>query len=316
MSLLSSMFGGSRGPVVALEIASDRVSALRLSSHAAPGIAAHAVESVPRGAVTPSLLARNIQDSPAVGEALTRVLGAMGRPGRVGLLVPDAIAKVSFVRLERVPERRDELDQLVRWHVRKAVPFPTEEAQVAWTPGAAHAEGREFIVTIARRAVVEEYEGLCVAAGAHPGTVDLSTFNLVNAILAGRTPPASDWLLVNLTRDYVSLALLRDDNLLFFRGRGLDTTDAVPDLIHQTAMYCEDRLQGRGLGRVVLATPSDVHTPDRDDLRRRIEEAWPGVVEFIDARMADIPLPAGRSPVAADIVLPLVGLLRRGRSAA
>jgi Tfp pilus assembly PilM family ATPase len=201
MSFLSSMFGGGRRPVVALEIASDRVSALRLTNRAAPGIAACAVEAVPRGAVSPSLLARNVQDPQAVGAALARVLDAMGRPGRVGLLVPDAIAKVSFVHLERVPERRDELDQLVRWHVRKAVPFPAEEAQVAWTPGAAHAEGREFIVTIARKAVVEEYEGLCVAAGAHPGTVDLSTFNLVNAILAGQTPPVSDWLLVNLTRD-------------------------------------------------------------------------------------------------------------------
>ena len=314
MSLLPRMFGRNAGPDVALEIASDRVSAVRLS----PGqeIAAHAVQPLPDGALVPSLTARNIHDRPTVGEAVARALAVLGRPRHVGLLVPDPVAKVSFIRLERIPERHDELDRLVRWHVRKAVPFPPEEAQVGWARGGVLADGQEFVVTVARRAVIEEYEELCAATGAHPGIVDLSTFNLANAILTGQAPPVADWLLVNVTGGYVSLALLRDGDLLFFRSRGLDAAEAVPDLIHQTAMYYEDRLQGRGLARVVLAGPSGARTADLDDIRRRIETQLPGVVEFVDAHGTGILVGPGDRALMAEGLLPLVGLLRRRRSAA
>jgi Tfp pilus assembly PilM family ATPase len=309
------MLGRNDGADVALEIAPDRVSAVRLG--AGHGVAAHAVEPLPGGALMPSLTAHNIQDRPLVGEAVIRALAALGRPRRIGLLVPDPVAKVSFIRLERVPGRLDELDQLVRWHVRKAVPFPPEEAQVGWGKGAALADGQEFVVTVARRTVIAEYEEVCAAAGAHPGTVDLSTFNLANAMLTGQAPPTGDWLLVNVTHEYVSLALLRAGDLLFFRSRGLDAADAVPDLVHQTAMYYEDRLQGRGLARVILAGPSGAHAADVDDIRRRVETHLPGVVEFVDARSIGILAgPADRLPAAAEVLLPLVGLLRRGRSAA
>src|SRR5206468_12980242 len=113
-----------------------------------------------------------------------------GRPRRIGLVIPDLVAKGSLVRFEHVPPRAADLDQLVRWQVRKTAPFPIEDAQVSYQPGFIAADGQEFIVSLARRSVVEEYEGLCAAAGAHAGIVDLATFNVINAALAA-TPPAS-----------------------------------------------------------------------------------------------------------------------------
>src|SRR5439155_6864258 len=94
------------------------------------------------------------------------------------------VAKVSLVRFEHVPGRAADLDQLVRWQVRKAAPFPIEDAQVSYEPGFKAADGQEFIVSLARRTVVEEYEGLCAEAGAHAGIVDLATFNVINAAIA------------------------------------------------------------------------------------------------------------------------------------
>jgi Tfp pilus assembly PilM family ATPase len=312
MSLFPRIFGRHGAPDVALEVASDRVAAARLT--AGRDIAAHVVEPLPAGALTPTLVGRNVQDRATVAGVVARVLDALGRPRRVGLLVPDPIARVSLVRLEKVPDRGDELDQLVRWHVRKAVPFAPEETQVAWAPASASADGQEFVVTAARRSVLEEYEGLCTAAGAHPGIVDLSTFNLVNALLTARTPPTSDWLLVNLAQDYVSLALLRDGDLLFFRSRALDGTGAVPDLVHQTAMYYEDRLGGRGLSRIVVAGAAE-DAGERGEISQRIASHLPGVVESVAAWSPSVPPgPSGR-PVADEVLLPLVGLLRGRRAA-
>jgi len=41
---------------------------------------------------------------------------------------------VSLVKFERVPPSAADLDQLVRWQVRKSVPFAIEEAQVTYVP--------------------------------------------------------------------------------------------------------------------------------------------------------------------------------------
>ena len=53
----------------------------------------------------PSLTAANIHDRAAVVAALDRVLERVGRPRRIGLVVPDSVAKVSLVRFEQVPAR-------------------------------------------------------------------------------------------------------------------------------------------------------------------------------------------------------------------
>src|SRR4051812_11540682 len=118
-------------PDVAVEIAQSRVSAAALDRRAGrPAIVAHAVELLPPGALVPSLSAANTLDRPTVMTALNRVLERVGRPRRVGLIVPDAVAKVSLVRFENVPARSSDLDQLVRWQVRKTAPFPIDEALV------------------------------------------------------------------------------------------------------------------------------------------------------------------------------------------
>ena len=100
-------------------------------------------------------------------------------------MLPDTVAKFSLIRFEKVPAKTQDLDQLIRWQVRKAAPFKIEDAQLAWLAGVALPDGgREYLVTVARKDVIESYELACVAAGAHPGIVDLASVNLVNAVLA------------------------------------------------------------------------------------------------------------------------------------
>jgi Tfp pilus assembly PilM family ATPase len=159
MSFFSSLHD-SPSPGVALEIASNRVAAASLDWRGGrPVIAVHAVEPLPEGALVPALTAVNAHDRAAVVAAVGRVLEKVGRPRRVGLVMPDVVAKVSLVKFERVPARASDLDQLVRWQVRKTAPFPIEDAQVSFVPGLGAADGQEFVVLLARRSVIEEYEG-------------------------------------------------------------------------------------------------------------------------------------------------------------
>jgi hypothetical protein len=320
MSRFSFALRDAATPSVAVELAGHRVSAISLETRGGrPAISAYAVEPLPDGALVPSLTTDNVKNNAAIAAALARVLEHVGRPRRIGLVVPDPVAKVSLVKFEQVPPRPADLDQLIRWQVRKTAPFPIEEAQVSYVAGARTAEGQEFIVSLARRAVVEEYEALCAAAGAHAGIVDLSTFNVINAVLAG-SGASSDWLLVNVASDWTSIAILRGADLIFFRSRGADAEGTLADLVHQTAMYYEDRLSGAGFTRVMLCGASSAgaqQASDVEQLRRSLEVRLATTVETVDPRAAAaLTDRIAAAPALLDTLAPLVGLLLRAREAA
>ena len=202
-------------------------------------VTAHAMEPLAPGTVVPSLNAVNITDPKAVAAALRQVFERLGtRPKRVALAIPDSVAKVSLLRFEKVPQRAHDLDELVRWQVRKAAPFRLEDAQLSYMPSLKGQDGSsEFVVVMARRDIVREYEVACEESGAQPGVVDLTTFNVINAVLAGTQAPADDWLLVHVTQEDATMAILRGGSLVFFRNHLAEGEAGLADMVHKTAMY-------------------------------------------------------------------------------
>jgi Tfp pilus assembly PilM family ATPase len=284
-------------------------------------VSAHAIEHLPPGAVVPGLNSSNIADTRAVASALQRVFERMGiRPKRVALAVPDMVAKVSLLKFEKVPDRAHDLDELIRWQVRKAAPFRIEDAQLSYVPGLKLPDGStEFVVVMARNDIIREYEAVCGAAGAQAGIVDLATFNAINAVLAGSEAPTGDWLLVHVTHEDATMAILRGEHLVSFRNRSAEGDGSLADMVHQTAMYYEDRLSGAGFSRVVLAgggASDGDGAEDAEYLRRALEQRLGTRVDTIDPRSAA----TLTDRIAADTELldalaPLVGLLARERAA-
>ena len=323
MKAISSLRDTS-GPTSAVEIAATSVSGVSLEWRGEQAaVTAHALETLPEGALVSSLTTANVLDRAAVAGALGRVLERIGHPRRIALVVPDPVAKVSLVTFERVAERKEDLDELVRWQVRKAAPFPIEEAQISYVAGQRALEGQEFVVSLARRDVIMEYERLVADEGAHAGIVDLATFNVINAVLAAGDAsqrPAGDWLLVNVAPDYVTLAILRGPHLIFFRNRAAETDGTLADLVHQTAMYYEDRLNGGGFERVLLAGAAGGgvrRAGDVDLVRRSLEHRLAATVDTVDPRAAVTltdRITAG--PAFLDTLAPLVGVLLRGQEPA
>src|SRR5262245_12066892 len=152
MKLFSSLVQPS-GPSAAVELAPGHVSGASLEWRGSvlPTVTSCAVEPLASGALTPSLTGANVHDRASVQAALERVLGKIGRPRRVALIVPDSVAKVSILKFERLPERPQDLDQLVRWQVKKSTPFAIEEAQVAYAMGHRATDGQELVVSVSRR---------------------------------------------------------------------------------------------------------------------------------------------------------------------
>ncbi len=94
-------------------------------------ISGYGAEPLPAGAVEPGLNAVNVHDAAALTGGIRAALDKISpRPRRIALVLPDTVAKVSLIRFEKVPAKVQDLDQLIRWQVRKAAPFRIEDAQV------------------------------------------------------------------------------------------------------------------------------------------------------------------------------------------
>jgi type IV pilus assembly protein PilM len=314
MSILASWLA-SPPLEAALEISPAAVSVAVLGGRSGnPVVQGYAVEPLPAGAVTPSLTSTNISDRDAVGRAVTAACQSLGlKPKRIALVIPDVAAKVSLVKFEQTPSRREDLNQLIRWQVKKSTPFPVDDACLSYTPGARSANGSEFVVVIARREIVREYETVCEQVGIEAGLIDISTFGVINLFLSSNLGTAGDWLVVHMRPEYTSIAILRRDDLLFFRNRAEGDAEALEDVVHQTAMYYQDRLEGRGFSRILLGGIGRLQG-EVDLARRNLEARMGTVVEPIDpTRGAMLTDRIHATPELMATLSPLVGMLLRTR---
>jgi type IV pilus assembly protein PilM len=333
MSPLPS-FLTSPPPHVGVEIASDRVTAVSLERQGSGWIVGgHGTERLAAGVVTPALNALNVHDARALAAAVRSAFDKLGsRPRRVALVIPDTAAKLSLLRFDKVPPSAADLDQLIHWQMRKAAPFKHEDGQLSWAAGAPlPGGGREYVVTLARRDIVESYMQACADAGAEAGVVDIASLNLINAAIAAgtdasadpsagsgspRAASSGDWLVVNVAPDYVTLAIVRNKDLIFFRTRQLEQEGDLADIVHQTAMYYEDRLGGGRFSRVLLSGAAARGAEIGERLRRGLEERIGAKVEALDFR-ATAPM-RDRITAGADVLdtlAPALGVVLRERVA-
>ncbi len=270
-------------PAIAIEIAARRVTVVEV----APGggaVTAYAGEGLPEGAIVPALTGLNVGTPDVVREAIRRALERAGLTAarRAALIVPDSVARVSLLTFDQLPARAQDRDQLVTWQLRKSAPFPLETAAVSYVPAGSDGGRPTVAAVMARRDVLAEYEQLVAGLGIHAGLVDLASFNVINAVLAAAPADERDWLVVHLAAEATTLAILRGTSLMFYRHRLHADDEPLGSLVHQTAMYHEDRLGGGGFGRVWLSGAG----ARGEDARRQIGERLDAPVDIVDVRPA------------------------------
>ncbi len=143
----TSVFGRlltSPPPPAAIEISSRRVNVVALSSQGSTRtITGQASEPLADGVVTPAL---ERAERPRCGGARgsgqggggTRVAASEARGAPAARHDRQGVAACGSTRCQ--PKVQD-LEQLIRWQVRKAAPFRIEDAQVSWVEGAATTSG-------------------------------------------------------------------------------------------------------------------------------------------------------------------------------
>ncbi len=251
---------------------------------------------LPEGALRPSLVDPNLSDRALVGRTLEKLLERLGPPrkGRVALVLPDPVARLRILPAEEIPaRRRHDSEELIRFRLKKGLPFDVREARIAFA-AAGPGKAAPLLVAVMSSRVLEEYESLFESLGLHAGIVDLSGMALLGAVSRGAG--GGDWLLVNWEESYVSFLLVQGGRVSLARtldGPGAASPRHVATEVASTVLYYRDRLGGQGLERAVVRCSND-SVAERLAL---LEEPLGRAAEALDlggvlpARVGDVELP-------------------------
>jgi len=122
-------------PPVALQLGRSEAVLVRLKRkrRGQPLLEAHQTRTIPERSMPASIFQPIPAASGELAAKLQELFEASGtRPGRVSLILPDNLAKISLLPLPERPASRKQLDELVRSRMRRAVPFKLEDARISY----------------------------------------------------------------------------------------------------------------------------------------------------------------------------------------
>ena len=226
-------------PKLACEIASDRILAGRLADGGGNLEACSAHELAP-GSVVPDLVENNLRQKDAVRAGIETALGTVaGRSRDVIAIVPDAAVRVVLVEFDTLPSDAEEATGVIRFRLKKSLPFDVEKAKVSYH-AQKFAEGVRVVAAVALAGVVEDYESAFQAAGFSPGVVLPSMLAALGAA-DGKRPT----LVIKVDARTTSIAILNDDQLQLFRTlentRGVTITgEQLAEEVYPSVVFFQD----------------------------------------------------------------------------
>ena len=161
-------------PPLAIEISQDRVAGARFTRKGT--LEKFAVEEVPKGAIVPSAIETNLVNPAALNEAVRRISSQLEVTDEdAALMLPDPVIRVFVQHFDDFPRGHQEAIPMLRWKLKKSVPFEADETLLSYMRQAPPEEGVDVVTAIARLRIVKEYEAVLENAGLRPGVVLSST---------------------------------------------------------------------------------------------------------------------------------------------
>jgi len=235
------MISGSNTPKprLACEIAADRVLAGRLLDKGGALEECAARELAP-GSVVPDLVENNLRQRDAVRAGIEAALGSVaGRAKDVIAVVPDAAVRVMLVDFDTLPSDHEEALGVVRFRLKKSLPFDVDKAKVSYHAQKFNDEVR-VVAAVGLASVIEDYEAAFRDAGFSPGVVLPSMLAALGAAEAKRPT-----LVIKVDAHTTSLAILNEDQLQLFRTlentRGVTITgEQLAEEVYPSVVFFQD----------------------------------------------------------------------------
>jgi len=232
------------GPTLACELTTDHVVAGRLGD-SGNLVEFYTARELPPGALTPSLSAANVHDRDTLRTAIASALSAVAGKGRdVAVVLPDAAIRVTLLDFEHLPDRPQELAPLLRFRLKKSVPFDIEQAALSYQVDRT-AAATTVIAAVAPRSVIEEYESLFRDEGYEPGIV-LPSLLASLGVISGEYPA----LMVHTDTRSVSVAGVSGGHLRLVRSLENEagarlTGEQLAGEVYPSLVFFEDTFSAR-----------------------------------------------------------------------
>jgi type IV pilus assembly protein PilM len=240
---VTNWLDASPHPLLALEIAPNRVAGARWTRTGS--LDGFAVEELPEGVLFPSAVESNITNPAVLKAAVTSVFDRLrAKDEPIALILPDPVIRVFLQHFDQFPRSPQEAFPLLRWKLKKSVPFEADETLISYMRQAPHEDGVDVVTALARLRIIREYEALAEAAGLHPGVVLNSSLAAV-ALLEEDKPT----LLARVSGSSLTTAIVREGVLRGYRctelpARGNDLTpEMLLEEIYPVAAYYQDTWQ-------------------------------------------------------------------------
>ena len=240
-------------PPVAIEISPEGVLAAsrpvargrRGASEPAQGNV-YAYVPLSPGAVVPGIDEPNLRAPEAVTAAIRSALDEISpRTRAVTVVLPDTLVRVFVLDFDSLPAKPAEAIPVVRFRLRKMLPFEVENAGVSYQVLSQTESEWKVLAAVVPGPILAEYEAAVRSAGYEPGALlssslaALESFESMEAIMAA-----------NLSAHTITTTIATGQELLLYR-----TLDLPQDLAHRTAeiqrsiavasAYFEDKLGSR-----------------------------------------------------------------------
>lgn len=272
----------------------------------------------------PGQLGGSLREASLLEQAIERLLGEVEGPVAEGsLVVPDAWARIGFAETGDLPRSAKARDEVLRWKLRRLVPYRVEDLRVRYLEVPAlsgQEEPHRVLCLFLLDALFGQIEAAFGVHGVRLGSISNETLSLLEAV---------DGALVNLdlagvvhrTRDGYSLVFTRDGRPVIYRHKSIGRTGVAGGSAVQiqrdlrlTRKYLQDHVEGALLRRILIATPDDETEP----WARWLQEIFEVPVTPVSAgplstgAVGPGGVPAG-SAVPTEEVAPLVGAACRSR---
>lgn len=124
------------------------------------------------GALTPGIDETNLRAPEAVVHAIQSALGDVPlRSKHVTLVLPDTTVRVFVLDFDSLPQKPAEVLAVMRFRLRKMVPFDVEKASIGHQVLSEDASGCRALIAVVPGPILAEYENAVREAGFEPGAV-------------------------------------------------------------------------------------------------------------------------------------------------
>lgn len=223
------------------------------------------------GVISVNPLRDNILDPMKLAAAVRGLVPQMGSRKRrtAALILPDSSVRISILEFNDFPKDAKEQLPLVRFRMKKSVPYDVEAAALSYYPQESSGAGKKYdvVVSIAPAEIVSRYEVPFRQAGIEPGFVTVSALATLDLVKEKGTV-----VVAKLSGRMLTILVISAGRLKLVRSLELTEPSAaeIANDLYPTFVYIEDNL-GAKAEKLLLAGFGRFGAESRDQFARELE---------------------------------------------